>query len=185
MRIFPRVTFAALAAVLLLSGCVPTSPTVTPEPLPSSTPIFATEDDALAAATAAYAAYQHALDSAFASYDTSGLSNVAQNSALATAVASVADYKTSGKRQSGNSIIDKISLVNSTSALESSSFADPMQIYACLDVSAVDVRNSAGQSVVPANSAKRFPLIASLNWNSGTRSLVVTKEESWDGRNFC
>ena len=65
MRIFPRVTFAALAAVLLLSGCVPTSPTVTPGPLPSSTPIFATEDDALAAATAAYAAYVKISDQIF------------------------------------------------------------------------------------------------------------------------
>ena len=51
-----RVT-AALAVVLLLTGCSLASPEVAPTPTPSATPVFASEEEALAAAEEAYAAY--------------------------------------------------------------------------------------------------------------------------------
>ena len=57
----------ALAAVtvtvaVLLSGCVPQGPEVTPPPESSTAPIFASDEEALAAATEAYEAYQSVLN---------------------------------------------------------------------------------------------------------------------------
>ena len=61
MRIIPRLSGAALAvalsAVLMLSACVPTTTPAGPTPKTSTTPVFANEAEALAAATKAYAAY--------------------------------------------------------------------------------------------------------------------------------
>ncbi|MEO7349354.1 MAG: hypothetical protein ABIW32_05800, partial [Terrimesophilobacter sp.] len=56
-----------LVATLLLSGCVPSEPVITPVPEPSVTPIFASDDEALAAATDAYAKYLEVSDAIFAS----------------------------------------------------------------------------------------------------------------------
>lgn len=53
-----RTRFVALATIiLLLVGCMPAQPVVTPVPVPSHIPLFASDADALFAATAAYAAY--------------------------------------------------------------------------------------------------------------------------------
>lgn len=43
--------------VILLSGCVPRPAAQPPEPAPSNSPVFASEEEALAAAVAAYEAY--------------------------------------------------------------------------------------------------------------------------------
>ncbi|MES2094049.1 MAG: hypothetical protein V4531_09595, partial [Actinomycetota bacterium] len=63
MRIVPRVSGAALAAALMLSGCVSAPTAVRPAPKPSAQPVFANEAEALAAATKAYAAYVKVSDS--------------------------------------------------------------------------------------------------------------------------
>ncbi len=177
--------FAALAALLLvLCGCAPSGPRPSSTPGPSPTPIFATEADALAAATDAYAAYQRALDMAFATYETHQLRKVASGTALQAATSSVAEYKANGKHQIGNSLIDNISLVNSdpTAILPGGS---PLQIYACLDVSQTDVRDSTGASIVPTTRPTRYPLLVSFVWRTSAKSLVVMQEEEWTGVNFC
>ncbi len=181
----PRVSLLAVATALLLSGCAPGDSRATRDPTPSSTPIFATEEEALAAATAAYAAYQAALDRGFATHDTSRLVDVAGDSALTAAKASVERYRTENKRQVGESKIDSVSLVNSSGMRESGRGDDHFQIYACLDVAGTDVLNDQGRSVVQADRALRFPLIVSLKWNTSSGSLFVVEEGSWDGANFC
>lgn len=47
----------ALAAAVLLTGCVPQDPEVAPPPEPTTEPVFASDEEALAAATDAYKAY--------------------------------------------------------------------------------------------------------------------------------
>ena len=94
----PTSIAAVALAVLLLSGCVPQQSTDTPTPEPSSTPVFATEEEALAAATAAYAAYQAGVDLALATYSTSDISKVAGGTALKSALESVESFKTDGKK---------------------------------------------------------------------------------------
>ena len=62
MWIIARASAAALAVAFVLVGCVPTTTPASPAPRPSATPVFATEAEALAAATKAYAAYVRVSD---------------------------------------------------------------------------------------------------------------------------
>src|SRR5690554_2465414 len=57
MRSVPPLAALALAATVLLTGCVPQDPAIDPPPEPTSEPVFASDEEALAAATDAYKAY--------------------------------------------------------------------------------------------------------------------------------
>ncbi|MCU1545755.1 MAG: hypothetical protein JWP30_855, partial [Homoserinimonas sp.] len=59
MRITDRHASLALASavVLTLGGCLAPSPKIDSPPQPTSDPVFANDEEALAAATDAYAAY--------------------------------------------------------------------------------------------------------------------------------
>src|SRR5690606_24012229 len=57
MRSALALAAATVTVAVLLSGCVQQGPEVTPPPEPSTTPIFASDEEALAAATEAYEAY--------------------------------------------------------------------------------------------------------------------------------
>ena len=185
MWIIARVSGAALVVALVLVGCVPTTTPASTAPKPSATPVFATEAEALAAATEAYAAYQLILDDAFSSYESAHLQRVASGAALSKAKDSVADYQKVGKRQTGRASIDTVSLVDSSSVLLGNDKSLFAQAYLCLDLTQVDVLDGENRSVVPAGSNRRFPIVASLVWDRTLRKLLVDKDESWSGENFC
>lgn len=152
--------------------------------MPTATPLFASDAEALAAATAAYAAYQRSLDHAFATYDIADLALVASNPALAAAKGSVEKYRSESRKQLGVSVVDTVSLVD-PSSVTGASADEPLQIYACLDVSNTDVRDGNDVSILPPGRTQRFPIVASLVWNKIHHSLVVQQEEEWTGANFC
>ena len=62
MRTLAPVSALAIVISLMLGGCVPSAPAASPTPEPSSTPVFASEEEALAAAEEAYAAYLAVID---------------------------------------------------------------------------------------------------------------------------
>ncbi len=185
MWIIARVSAAALAVAFVLVGCVPTTTPASPAPRPSATPVFATEAEALAAATEAYAAYQKTLDDAFSSYENTLLSKVASGAALSKAKDSVANYQKVRKRQTGRASIDTVSFVDTPSALLGDHKSLFAQAYLCLDLSQVDVLDGDDRSVVPAGAERRFPIIASLVWDRSLKKLLVDEDESWSGENFC
>ncbi|MFM9920082.1 hypothetical protein [Lacisediminihabitans sp. H27-G8] len=185
MRIIPRIFVATLAVALMLGGCVPTTPSASPTPKTSATPVFASEAEALAAATKAYAAYQEMLDEAFATYDASRLERVATGTALKKAKESVSAYRGSGKRQTGGATIDSVSLIGSEPLLLGDSETTRTQAYLCLDLTQVDVVGSDGMSVVPSGSDRRFPIIATFVWQRSPGVLLVEGDESWSGEYFC
>ena len=187
MRILPRSTGVALAALatLLLSGCLPSTPVVTPEPLPSSTPVFASDADALAAATDAYRGYTQAVDVALSSYDLQWLAEVALDAALKQATDRVAEYKSNEEHQVGRTTVESTSLVTSGSSLGTSGHDEPFQIYACLDLSDVNVFDSSGISRVDSDRPDRIPMIVGLTWRNDRGTFVVTEEDLWGGNGVC
>ncbi|MCU1584685.1 MAG: hypothetical protein JWM49_1241 [Microbacteriaceae bacterium] len=182
---FPRVSGAALVAAMMLSGCVDAMPQVSGSPSPKVTPVFATEEEALAAATEAYAAYQRGLDTAFATYDDSALPKVASGTALSSAIASVREYRAAGKHGTGITTVDTISLANGYPVGTPQGEVSTLQIYLCLDVTNVDVLAANGVSVIPDGSPRRFPLVAILTRPAGAEEWRVSEEEGWTGVNFC
>ncbi|GAB3132872.1 hypothetical protein GCM10027057_05730 [Marisediminicola antarctica] len=147
--------------------------------------MFASEEEALAAATEAYAAYQQAVDGALTTYEIDRLSKVSVGTALEEAVSSVAEFVESDQRQFGSSAVKVVSIVDASSLVDGSELDQFLQIYACLDLGGTDVLDGEGRSVVPAGSARVYPLIATLTWSDQASRLLVSSEESWDGKNFC
>lgn len=177
MRMLP----AVVLATLLLAGCVPT-PSPTPTPEPTATPVFASEEEALAAAEEAYGAYVAELDRALATLDDGGLDQFAEGEALDLATQSVANLAEKGQHQTGASIARVVELVHPGELLAGS---DPAQIYACLDISNAHIVDGSGAQVDPPERPDVIPMLVSLNWDTERAVILIAEEEVWEGENFC
>lgn len=178
-----RVT-AALALVLLLAGCVPTPPAETPIASPSPTPVFASEEEALAAAEEAYAAYERAVDISLTTYDRSALDTVSKGQALQAALESSKSFEAQGRILVGSSRTEITKLAHPGGLVDGSS-SDPLSAYACLDVSSTDVLDASGVSVVQDGRETVFPEVVVLEFDDDVGALVVISVEIWEGENFC
>jgi hypothetical protein len=178
-------TLVAALVVLLLAGCVPGDPLVTPEPEPDATPLFASDDEALAAATEAYAKYLKVSDAI--AHD--GGSDVERMQNLVTEVQYVKELN--GFQQlldqhlhfSGTSAFDNASLQSWVMLSPSTA---QIVIYACSDVSSTRVLDADGHDVTPDSRPERTPLELEFTSASGDpRDLLLSRSEVWLGNDFC
>lgn len=185
MWIIARVSGAALVVALVLVGCVPTTTPASTAPKPSATPVFATEAEALAAATKAYAAYVRVSDEILADggKNPERIEQVASGEALDGALAGYTDFRQQGLHSVGESKIDHVSLQKF--APESVSGKELVSIYACLDVEGVDVRDQSGTSVVSPQRPSRQPFQVSADWRESKQQLVVTSRDPWLDGGIC
>jgi hypothetical protein len=174
----PRLLLVAGAAVILMAmtGCVEPTPRVTAGPTASAPPVFASEEEALAAAEEAYAAYLAALDGALTNYDTARLRKTSTGQALKEALASVEEFKKDARVLVGSSSADSITLIQYSAAGD-------VSVYACLDVSATDVLGADGRSTVSEGRPLRYPMQIDAQIDDG--EPLVISAEVWDGENFC
>ncbi|WP_179954734.1 hypothetical protein [Cryobacterium shii] len=184
-----RALLTLSALVLLggpaLAGCAPT-----PTPKPSATattdaPVFASDADALAAATEAYAAYLGVTDAVLSA----GGGDAAQLAAVAVGDALTAEINTAGMyaerkyRSIGSSQFDSVQIQSLDDDGQGSA---TVTAYLCSDISAVDVVDEAGVSVVPVDRGARFPLeITFRNSRAHSSQLLVASSEIWAGTDFC
>ena len=188
MRILPRSTGVALAALatLLLSGCLPSAPVVTPEPLPTSTPVFASDEMALAAATEAYRAYLAMSDQILIDGG-SRPERIEAVSTIGWAKKQMPGFREAtdkGLRSTGGTTFDTVSLQRYDAG--SPDGVDIVQVYLCIDVSAVNVFDSSGASVVKSTRPGRSAVEVSFDSASeGARKLLVASVDPWPGTDFC
>jgi hypothetical protein len=182
MRNIPRVSLVAVATALLLAGCVPSAPIVTPAPAPSTAPIFASEEDALAAATAAYAAYVKVSDQVFME----GGAHPERLEAVATGEqlkADIAGYKTAAAKNvhsTGGTAFEHVTLQSLNDS--STDGRAVIAVYLCEDVSKVDVIDSSGTSVVSTSRPSRVSYEVKFNSVPANSShLLVAYKEPWSG----
>lgn len=174
-----------VASVVLLSGCVPTDPVVTPVPEASSTPVFASEDDALAAAEAAYAAYVAVSDRvAQAGGDGSqDFASVVTPDWLEHEVDSAATLKKSGLHQVGESEVLSFALQQLDQSQVSSA---SVTTYVCIGLHDVRYLDAAGSDKTPASRPDAVPLEVSFESQKGKPdSLLVAGNDPWAGDDFC
>jgi hypothetical protein len=151
--------------------------------LTTSAPLLPSDQEALATATAAYTEYQAMIDKSFMAMDDVGLDAVAEGTALEIARSSIDNYSQRGLRQSGLTSVDSTRLVSPPTQGVGGEIE--IQIYACLDVTDVDVLDSEGQSRLGPSPDLRFPFIATVVVRSAEGSPLVAADDFWEGDNFC
>ena len=181
------IALAALAVVLSLSGCfADEEPVPTTTPVPSSTPIFATEEEALAAAEEAYANYQD-LETVIFSNGGKGsaeIKDVATRSALEEALAGFSRFEEDGLHSTGEPdfTITDLQYVSDTGA----NGEDVLGAYLCLDVSRVDVVDSNGNSVVSPDRADVQGYEVSFDHRGDeSTALILSSRTIWTGADLC
>ena len=157
-------TLAAFAVVSALVGCARS-----PEPTPTPTG-FASEAEAFEAAEATYRAYVDALNEV----DLSDPETFEPVFALTTGD-SLANEKTTLTRMHADGW--EVSGATTISEIRGSSWsADIIEIQVCSNVSAVDVRDSSGNSVVPTNRPDEYSLSVILEGTSSENLLIASSD---------
>jgi hypothetical protein len=181
----PRITVSASAAALLLSGCAPTAHIAGPAPQSISTPIFANEDEALAAATKAYAAYSSASDAVTREGGQQGerIAKFVSMEQLARELKGFEYYRQKSLFSRGNTKFDSVRIEN-YSGTAAGDFE--LTIYLCSDVSGIRLLNSARADVTPVDLPNRSPLEVGFELGKDSQTqLVVSRSEIWSGTDFC
>lgn len=183
MRILAPAAALAIVTTVMLGGCVPSEPSASPTPEPSTTPVFASEEEALAAAEEAYAAYL-AVSDAIAQ---EGGANPERLAELVTAewlekeVAVFEQFANSGRRQVGATAAYGMVLQQYS---QSDGVADVIT-YVCADFSATSFLDSAGVDVTPVDRLATVTLQVGFQSEAGASSLRVSSSEPWSGDSVC
>jgi len=179
MRTGPLVL--ATAVMLALAGCVPSDSPATSEPSASLTPVFASDAEALAAAEAAYAAYQAAVDKVLVDggSDPGRLQPLVSKRVYADELKGFRLASSKGWRSTGGTTFDHFTL-------ESYTPSDPSEVviaYVCSDVSSVNVFDASGASVVAESRPDRTPFEVTFALRDG--DLTMASNDVWSGGGVC
>jgi hypothetical protein len=144
--------------------------------------VFASDEEALAAAEAAYQRYLDVSNAVARDgwADTAPLGQVARDSALESDLANAAVYHDKGYHQVGEITTDSVSLQSYSAAARREV---KITIYACADVSHVDLVDQSGVSIVGSDRPDRQPLEVDVDDQDG--QLKVSRSEAWSGDSFC
>ena len=182
-RMLPAVV--AIATVALLSGCVPQEPVITPEPEPSSTPVFASDEEALAAATDAYAKYLEVSDqiTADGGANPERIARYVTSTQLPKEVSAFQELIDADVKTQGESKFDVVKLQQYSDNLDGTA---SIVVYLCVDVSAVRVVDSSGIDVTRGDRIDRFPLEVGFAIEIATPKVpLISRSAPWTGTNFC
>lgn len=187
MRTLPRLAAStiAISVALLLGGCVEPQPNGTPTPNPGATPIFESEEAALAAAEAAYAEYLKVADEIAHEGGSSpqGLENLVTPELLAIQVEDFLAFSATGNRQLGWTSFKTHKLQQIVDLGDGS--AD-LTLYVCVDTSQVRFQDSSGKDVTPTGRETTVPLeVLFQATNQSDTTILVARNEPWSGPSFC
>ena len=172
-----------LVAALAATGCAP-DPAAPHTPAPTSTPLFASDEEALAAAEEAYAAYLAVADQILADGGKAPerLLKVATQAVLDSQIEGYATAAKNGWVSKGRTVLDSVSLER----YDPHQIKEAISIYGCVDLTAVDVVDATGTSVVSPTRPNRSPFEITLDLvGTPASQLVVSGEKPWTGENFC
>lgn len=175
-----------MASTLVMGGCVdpvgvaPT-PIATPSPTFSS-PVFASDEEALAAAEAAYAEYLAMSDliAQEGGVNPERIVDVAVDDLVEISVDGAREFQLLGYRTVGTSTFRDVQL----QSVDEISTHLIVTVYLCNDISNVDVLDASGESVVPESRANTTRLRVELIATPPDFDLRVSTREPW-GEGSC
>jgi hypothetical protein len=182
----PRAAIAtslALAGALLvtLTGCAgaPASVATGLSSPGAAAPLFASDAEALAAATAAYAKYLEVSDQIArdGGANPERLKPYVSSTFYSKVLESTARFVATGSHGVGASSFSNIHIQSTNVQLN---------FYICNDVTSFRLQNSLGVDVTPVTRSNIWPLVLSFEPStSGLSKLVISGSETWTGTNFC
>lgn len=184
MRSTPPLAALTLAVAAFLTGCVPQASDVDPPPQPTTAPVFASDEEALAAATDAYKAYLAMSDliAQEGGKDPERIAPFVTEETLTEQVGQFLPYSQGALHSAGSTTFDSVALQQSVQSLNGIA---EIEVYLCLDVSAVTVLDDSGSDVTPADRMSRLPLEIGFQSTSTSSDLFLNRSEIWQGSNFC
>lgn len=177
MRRTARLPLTLLLAAVVLTGCATPPPMPTAPPTPVDAPVFASDEEALAAAEEAYGAYMAAAVSVMAD----GGRNAERLTGLITPELLERDrsgYQTfvdNGWRAVGDITFTML-------AQDIDLASGDITTYVCEDRSSFDVVDERSVSVVPPDQPNRTALEVSFVWQG---KLLVSAQNGWEGGGVC
>jgi hypothetical protein len=166
-----------IAGMLLLSGCGGGDPIPTLPPTPSATPIFASEEEALAAAEEAYAAYLEMsnLIGRDGGADPDRIAPLVTTDRLDVELRGFETLRESELRLVGQTTFEVIEVQRVGQV-----GADfEVVFYACWDASLSRVTNAAGEDVTPHDRVDRLVLEVFMTTEGGELPLLLASDDTW------
>lgn len=172
-----------LLAALLLGGCTPEPRIPAAEPQPTATPLFASDEEALAAATAAYEEYLAASATAAKTdpFDAAALEQVTTETFLDRELKALEEITSQGLRIEGLATLSETVLQQ---RYIDEAHREVVVMYGCLDASGTKLVDTNGVDRTPADRRTRVDLEIELVETDGNR-LVVNRSDVWAGESFC
>jgi hypothetical protein len=184
----PRLLIATCAVALVagsLAACTPSAPTPTRTPIATHSQAFASDADALKAATEAYAAYLKMSDTIAqeGGANPERIKPFVTASWLSKEVQGFKALHRGGLHQTGATTFAAPKLQKHTGN-ESRGEVD---IYVCVDASDTEIVNVSGQNVTPPNRPEIVASVATLVSNApgSGQELILENYEPWSGTSFC
>lgn len=170
LRAAATLTGAGLAFAML-AGCSPQ-----PEPTPTGTPLFASEEEAFAAAEETYQAYTQALNNVDIS-DPDTFESVYEHT--------TGDFRSRDKKNLTSMHAEEYVMTGATTVVkfdgeQFDAAETSVTATVCIDVSQTDIQNSKGASVVPADRPGVFGATVIFVEDAG-RLLVTRADPAEDG----
>ena len=176
MRVKPFLLVPLVAVAL--AACSTQAPvTLVTTEATSEKPLFATDEEALAAAQTAYANYLEVSDQIArdGGANPERLKGLVADGLYNEQLSGYKDVQSKGLRASGSSLFDHLSIQQNSDGL--------IQTYVCLRLSSIKVLDGAGADVTPSGRNDNLPL--NLGWTTKAGALVLETSEVWTGQNFC
>ena len=177
MRVKPLILIPIVAVAL--AACS-TQATTKPETTQAATekPLFATDEQALAAAQAAYANYLEVSDQIArdGGANPERLKGLVSGDLYKDEAAGFQEIGNSGSQAVGSSSFDTLHL----QSMDSKSIST----YLCIDHSQIHLQNSKGDDVTSPTRIDRYPLLVTFTFQPD-QTLIIESSETWSGQNFC
>jgi hypothetical protein len=166
-----------VAGMLLLAGCGGGDPIPTLPPTPTATPIFASEEDALAAAEDAYAAYLEMsnLIGSEGGVDPERIAPLVTTDRLEVDLRGFETLRQLELRLVGFTTFEVIDVQRVEQV------GDDLEVvfYACWDATQSRVTDAAGVDVTPPDRADRLVLEVVMVTEGGNLPLVLASDDAW------
>ena len=186
MRVRSWIVPIGVVTLLLTSGCA--GPV--PEPVASGSAaageaFFASEEEAVEAAQLVLDDYIAAINEVLADGGvlTGQLDGIATEELIDQQDSGFEEYRSGGLTLVGRTTVDSFEVQQYIPLAEEGS---PVLVaYFCRDVSATDVLNDEGDSMVPAERPLRLAFQAEFIADPVRNSLTIAGDEQWQSGNFC